>query len=221
MSELLIEGCVDSLESALAAQKAGAGRLELCGPGEGGLTPSSALLRRVIAAATVPVHVMIRPREGDFDYSAAELRAMLDSIRLARDAGAKGVVYGVLREDATIDLPRMAELIVASYPMRTCFHRAFDRTPDPDTALDEVIALGMNYVLTSGHARTALDGSDVLARHVRRAAGRIRILAGGSIRAGNVHEVLDRSGVWQVHARATEAAEFAALAEAVRALRAA
>ena len=213
---MLIEACVDSVEAACAAQEAGAGRLELCGAGDGGVTPSPELMRAVITAATVPVHVMIRPREGDFGYTAAELREMLESVRAARDAGATGVVFGVLRDDGTLDLARMAELVIAAYPMVTVCHRAFDRTPDPDAALDELLALGMNAVLTSGHAATALEGADRLARHVRRAAGRIRILAGGGVRAGNVKELVARAGVLQVHARATEPAAFAALVGAAR-----
>lgn len=212
----LVEACVDSVETARAAQAAGASRLELCGPGEGGVTPSPVLLREVMAIATVPVHVMIRPREGDFDYSAAELRAMLDAVDVARGAGAQGVVFGVLREDATIDLARMAELVIASYPLAMVCHRAFDRTPDADAALDDLLALGMHAVLTSGHAPTALEGASTLARHVARAAGRLRILAGGSIRARNVREVVRRAGVRQVHARATEPEAFAALMREVR-----
>lgn len=215
----LVEACVDSLASARAAQEAGAGRLELCGPGEGGLTPSRELLESVMQVATVPVHVMIRPREGGFSYSTTELGEMLGAVRAARDVGAQGVVYGVLREDSTVDLARMAELIVASYPMRTCFHRAFDHTPDADAALDDLLALGMNVVLTSGHARTALEGAPLLARHVQRAAGRIRILAGGNVRAENVGEITRLSRVRQVHARATDRPTFSALMAAIRALK--
>jgi copper homeostasis protein len=210
----LVEACVDSLETAFAAQAAGAGRLELCGPGEGGLTPSPGLLASVMAVATVPVHVMIRAREGDFEYSGAEFSAMVDSVVAAREAGAKGVVFGVLLEDATIDLARMAELIVTAWPLRVCCHRAFDRTPDPDAALDDLLALGMDVVLTSGHARTAIDGAPTLARHVQRAAGRMRILAGGNVRAGNVRALMEATGVRHVHARATEPAAFADLMRA-------
>lgn len=210
----LIEACVDSVESARAAQEAGADRLELCGPGDGGLTPAAALLAAVMAVATVPVHVMIRPREGDFEYTGPEFSAMVDSVIAAREAGAKGVVFGVLRDDHTIDLARMAELIVTAWPLRVCCHRAFDRTPDADVALDDLLALGMDVVLTSGHARTALEGAPMLARHVKRAAGRIRILAGGGVRAGNVRALMESSGVRHVHARATDPATFADLARA-------
>lgn len=213
----LVEACVDSLETARAAQEAGAGRLELCGPGEGGLTPSRPLLESVLEVAQVPVHVMIRPRPGDFTYSHPEFSAMLASVSAARAAGAHGVVFGVLRADGTIDLARMAELVVAAFPMRLCCHRAFDRTPDPDVALDDLLALGMHVVLSSGHAPTALEGAAMLGHHVRRAAGRIRILAGGGVRAENVHDLEARSGVRHVHARATDVRAFAALIDAVRA----
>jgi copper homeostasis protein len=214
----LVEACVDSVESARAAQEAGADRLELCGPGEGGLTPSPELLAGVMSMATVPVHVMIRPREGDFEYTGPEFSAMVDSVIAAREAGAKGVVFGVLREDRTIDLARMAELIVTAWPLRVCCHRAFDRPPDADCALDDLLALGMDVVLTSGHARTAAEGAPTLARHVRRAAGRIRILAGGGIRADNVRSLFEVSDVRHVHARATEPAAFAELARACAAI---
>lgn len=214
---MIVEAYVDSLDAARAAEAAGADRLELCGPGEGGLTPDRTLLDAVLAAAKVPVHVMIRPREGGFSYAAAEFAAMGEATDVAQQAGAAGVVFGVLRPDGSLDEERMRELVARARPMRVACHRAFDRTPDADAALDTLIGLGVDLVLTSGHALTALEGVSTLARHVRAAAGRITILAGGSVRAANVREIVRRTGVREVHARATEPAAFAALVAAVRA----
>lgn len=214
MPALLVEACVDSLETARAAQEAGAGRLELCGPGDGGLTPSRQLLAAVLAVATVPVHVMVRPREGDFVYSESEFVAMRDSVRAARAAGAHGVVFGALREDSTLDTGRMAELLALARPMRVACHRAFDRTPAPDVALDALLGLGVDLVLTSGHAPTAIEGAATLARHVRRAGKRMVILAGGGVRAANVQALVAASGARELHARATDAAVFAAVVQA-------
>jgi len=220
----LIEAYVDTLETSCAAVECGAGRLELCGPGEGGLTPSRALIGAVRAALTnegrapvaVPIHVMIRPREGDFHYSDAEFAEMRDGVLMAKDAGAEGVVFGMLHADGRLDAERMRELIALAHPMRVGCHRAFDRTPDADAALDTLIALGVDVVLTSGHAPTALEGTGTLARHVRRAAGRIVILPGGNVRAENVQRIINETGVHEVHARASDAQVFGDLVRASR-----
>lgn len=216
---LLIEAYVDSVESARSAEASGAGRLELCGPGDGGLTPSAALLALVMAHARVPVHVMVRPREGDFTYSADEYRAMERGVELAMGAGAAGVVFGILDTDGALDAARMRTLIALARPMRVACHRAFDRTPDADAALDTLIELGVDLVLTSGHAPTALEGAETLARHVRRAGSRITILAGGTVRAENMAALVAASGVHEVHVRATDPAIFDALVRASRGLR--
>ncbi len=213
---MLIEAYVDSLESAVAAEAAGADRLELCGPGEGGLTPSDDLLRAVLAVSKVPVHAMIRPREGDFVYSAEEIELMRKQIETAKRAGAAGVVLGVLREDSTIDAERMWEFIGRARAMRLAFHRAFDQTPDADAAFETLRALGVDIVLTSGHAATALEGAETIARHVARAGDRLSVLAGGKVRAGNVRQLAERTAVREVHARASDVAEFRALVKTLR-----
>lgn len=201
---MLIEAYVTSPAEAEAAERAGAGRIELCGPGEGGLTPSRADVERTLRAVSVPVHVMIRPREGNFRYSEIEFDAMRRAVEWVSGSGAAGVVFGVLRPDRTLDIPRMQELITLAWPLRIACHRAFDATPDADAALDVLLALGVDLVLTSGHAPTALEGAETLARHVHRAAGRLTVLAGGSVRAENVRDVVARSGVHEVHARGTK-----------------
>ena len=213
---LLVEAYVDRLETARAAEANGAGRLELCGPGEGGLTPSPELLREVMAAVRIPVHAMTRPRTGDFVYSAAEFALMEQEVAMIRAAGCAGVVLGISNGDGTLDVVRMAELIALARPMRIGVHRAFDRTPDAEVALDQLIALGVDVVLAAGHAPTAEEGIATLARLHARAAGRTTIMPGGSVRAHNVQRIISGTGVHEVHARASEPEVFAALVRAAR-----
>ncbi len=213
----LVEAYVDQLETACAAERYGAGRLELCGPGEGGLTPSPTLLYEVRSAVRIPVHVMIRPRTGDFVYTAEEFAAMRAGIATAKAAGAVGVVFGMTHADGTLDIVRMAELVTLARPLRVGIHRAFDRAPDPEVALDQVIALGIAVVLTSGHAESAEQGIPTLARLVTRAAGRTVILAGGGVRAPNVRRIIRETGVHEVHARASDPEVFAAVVRAAHA----
>jgi copper homeostasis protein len=213
---MLIEAYVNSERTARAAEQAGADRLELCGPGEGGLTPSPALLEAVLVTARIPVHVMIRPREGGFVYTPSELALMREGLVAAKEAGAAGVVFGVLGADGSLDEAVMGELVALARPLHVGCHRAFDRTPDPDAALDTLLSLGVDLVLTSGHATTALEGAEVLARHVRRAGERLRVLAGGGVRAENVRAVVAASGVHELHARAVEPEVFEALVRAAR-----
>jgi copper homeostasis protein len=210
---ILIEAYVTSAVEALAAEDAGAGRIELCGPGEGGLTPSEGSLLDALSLVHVPVHVMVRPREGDFVYSDVEFAAMRDAVRMAKQAGAHGVVFGILNADRTIDVERMRELIALARPLKVGCHRAFDCTPDADAALDALMALGVHVVLTAGHAATALEGVATLARHVARAGERISVLAGGTVRATNARAIIAASGVRAVHARGAEQRVIADLAE--------
>jgi copper homeostasis protein len=214
---MIVEAYVDQLETALAAERNGAGRLELCGPGEGGLTPSVELLRAVLEAVRIPVHVMIRPRTGDFIYTDAECVAMRDGVAMAKASGAAGVVFGITHADGVLDVTRMAELVDLARPLRVGIHRAFDRAPDPDAALDQVLALGIDLVLTSGHASSAEEGIPTLARLHRHAAGRTVILAGGGVRAPNVQRIIRDTGVHEVHARASDPEVFAAVVRAARA----
>lgn len=213
---VLIEAMVTSAEQAMLAEEAGAGRIELCGPGDGGLTPGIETLESTLRAVRVPVHVMVRPRSGDFRYSAGEFDAMRQAIAFVKGAGAGGVVLGVLLADRTLDVPRMQQLVALARPLRVVCHRAFDRTPDADAALDELIALGVDAVLTGGHATRALDGTAVLQRLVGRAAGRIGIIAGGRVRGDHVRALVDRTGVREVHADGSDAATIAGLAAALR-----
>ena len=214
---MLVEAYVDQLDTALAAERNGAGRLELCGPGEGGLTPSPELLAAVLATVRIPVHAMVRPRTGDFVYTDTEFAQMRDEVAMIKSVGAAGVVIGISSPDGTLDLPRMRELIALARPLRVGVHRAFDRTPDADVALDQLIAMGVDIVLAAGHAPTAEEGIETLARLVRRAAGRTVIMPGGGVRANNVRAITDRTGCSEVHARAADPQVFAELAAAASA----
>src|SRR5690606_15458535 len=135
---------------------AGAGRIKLCGPGEGGLTPAREAILETLSLVRVPVHVMVRPRERDFHYSAYEFDEMRLSAEMVKRSGAAGVVFGVLRREGMLDADRMSQLIAISRPLRVACHRAFDSTHDADAALETLLRLGVDLVLTSGHALTAL-----------------------------------------------------------------
>ena len=201
---ILIEACVDSIESALAAQTGGADRVELCDNLiEGGTTPSAGTIAACRARLRIPVFSLIRARGGDFLFSEAEQDAMLRDIAVARDLGADGVVIGALQPDGTVDVDRTRELVEAARPMAVTFHRAFDFCRDSTLALETLIILGVDRVLSAGSAPTAREGASMLATLVRHAAGRIIILAGGSIDETSVRSVVSRTGVKEVHVRAT------------------
>lgn len=213
---VIVEAYVETAAQAVAAVAAGASRLELCGPGEGGLTPAATTLDAVRERALVPIHVMIRPRAGDFVYRELELEEMRLAIGGAKAAGAAGVVLGVLNADGTLDGDRMAALVALARPLRVICHRAFDETPDADAALETLLSLGVDGVLTSGHARTALLGGTTIARHVARAGSRLEVIAGGSVRAPDARTLVEATGVTSVHARGTDAVVIADLVRALR-----
>ena len=197
---LTVEVCVDSAQSALAAQQGGAHRVELCDDlVEGGTTPSAGAIELICARLAIPVCVMIRPRGGDFLYSDLEFAIMRRDVEVAQRLGAAGVVFGLLNPDGTVDEARVAELIALARPLSVTFHRAFDMTREPFAALDRLIALGVDRVLTSGQERSAVEGLDLLTALVERAGDRIVIMAGGGVNARNLERVVARSGVREVH----------------------
>ena len=199
---MVFESCVDSLDGALASEAGGASRLELCAQLDlGGTTPDPGLVRQVVAATSVPVFAMVRPREGDFVYTDDELEATADHIRAMQAAGAHGVVFGVLDADRAIAREPMRRLIDIARPLPVTCHRAFDATADLERSLDVLIALGVERVLTSGGAATASEGAPTIAALVRRAPGAIRIIAAGGVRASNVPALVRATGVDEVHAR--------------------
>ena len=212
-----IEACVESLEAAVAAAEGGAHRLELCASlAVGGTTPSSELLAGCVSQLDIPVFVMVRPRGGDFHYSARDHSIMLDEIRRVKEAGAHGIVTGALLPGDTIDQTRVAELIAAARPLPVTFHRAFDECRDVEQALHAVIKLGAARILTSGQAATAPQGAAAIAKLVRLAAGRIGILAGGGINGDNVAALVQTSGVREVHLSTKDADKIRRVVESVR-----
>jgi len=207
---ILVEACVDSVESALAAQRGGASRIELCDNlVEGGTTPSAGAIAACRDRLRIPIYVMIRPRGGDFCYSPVELDVMRRDIAGAQALGADGVVLGLLRSDGTVDRRRTRALIALARPLAVTFHRAIDVAREPLAALDDLLALGVDRVLTSGQSRTALAGARVIAALVERAAGRLVVLAGGAVDETNAGEVVTRTGVREIHVRGTSPSQSA------------
>ena len=198
-----LEICVDSIDSALAAHRGGAHRIELCSSLlEGGLTPSTGFMGAVRTRVSLPVFVMIRPRGGDFLYGDAEFEAMKEDIRTAKSLGANGVVLGLLTEDGRVDVARTRELVQLASPLETTFHRAFDLSADLNQALEDVIATGASRILTSGGEHTAPAGSEQIRKLVEAARSRIVIMAGSGIQSRNLRQVLAATGVNEVHASA-------------------
>jgi copper homeostasis protein len=196
----LVEAAVETLHSALAAERAGAHRIELCaGLCDGGITPSAGLIAAVVERVGIPVFLMVRPRGGAFVYSDDELGVMRRDIEHATRLGIAGIVSGVLRPDRQIDVERTRVLVEAAGGLPVTFHRAFDLARDPPQALDQLIQAGASRVLTSGGAASALKGAAAIATLVVRAADRIRVVAGGGIRADNVREIIARTGASEVH----------------------
>ena len=199
---VIVEAAVESLDDALAAVAGGADRLELCANlNAGGTTPSAAVIAAVLEKVEVPVVVMIRPREGDFMYSEDELSQMYEDVALAHALGASGVVFGVLDTFERLDLERTAALVEASGGLAVTFHRAIDHVARRVVAIDALAALGVKRVLSSGGAETARDGTDELRAMVQRAGDRLTIVAGGGVRASNAREIVERTGVTELHAR--------------------
>lgn len=198
---ILLEIALATVEDALAAQQGGADRLELnVALALGGLTPSLGTFLEVKRAVSLPILTIIRPRPGGFCYSEAEYRLMQRDIELFLAHGVDGLVFGVLTEDGEVDVSRCRELIRQVGDKPVVFHRAFDVTPDPFVALEQLIDLGVRRILTSGQETSAYNGSATIAELIRRAAGRIEILPAAGIQHFNVADVVTRTGCTQVHA---------------------
>jgi copper homeostasis protein len=214
---VIVEAAVESLDDALAAVAGGADRLELCANlNAGGTTPSSALITAVREKVELPVLVMIRPRGGDFVYSDDELSQMYEDIAMARVLGASGVVFGVLDTFERLDLERTAALVEAADGLPVTFHRAIDHVARRVVAIDALAALGVARVLSSGGAETASEGTDELRAMVQRADDRLAIVAGGGVRANNAREIVERTGVTELHARCSgDSARIRGIVDAV------
>lgn len=209
MKNFLFELCAESVEAAQAAESGGADRVELCSQlAMGGVTPSVDLIEATIQALSIPVHVLIRPRGGDFVFSAEEFDQMRRQVQQAEQAGAAGVAVGVLLKDGRVDVERSGELVRLGRRMRVTFHRAFDETRDLSEALEAVIATGADCLLTSGGAVDVFEGAESIARLFRQAGGRLNMMAGGGLRLANLIEVVRMTGVSYLHGSLTRRAEW-------------
>ena len=199
-SQILIEVCCGSVDDAVEAEKGHADRIELNSSlFLGGLTPSLGSIIEAKRRLDIPVMVMIRPRAGGFCYTQAEMAVMLHDAKLAVEHGADGLVFGILTEDGSIDTERCRQLIELCQGRETVFHRAFDVTPDPMKALEQLIELGFTRILTSGQQRTVPEGIELIKKLITQAGDKIEILPGGGIRAHNVRNIVKQTGTTQVH----------------------
>ena len=202
----MVEVCANGVESCIAAQEGGADRVELCaGIPEGGTTPSYGeikVARRVLT--TTLLHVIIRPRGGDFLYTDLEVERMAADIAICRDLGVDGVVFGCLKADGTLDVDKNRYLMECSKGMSVTMHRAFDRVANPEQALETIIDLGFDRILTSGQQPKAIQGVELLAKINRQAAGRIILMAGSGVTEQNIQEIRDVTGLHEFHFSARE-----------------
>lgn len=203
--EFKFEICANSVESCLAAQEGGADRVELCaGIPEGGTTPSYGEIKLARKLLTkTKLHVIIRPRGGDFLYTPLELERMEEDIRICRELGVDGVVFGCLTEEGEIDREANRRLVELARPMSVTFHRAFDRTADPMKALEDIISLGCNRILTSGQQPKAIDGISLLAQLEKKLKEYplppIQLLAGSGVNKENIRQIFDATGIHEYH----------------------
>jgi len=213
----LVEAAVETLDSALAAERAGADRIELCDNlSVGGTTPDAGLIAGIAERTRLPVFVLIRPRAGDFVYSDDEVDQMVRDTELSGRLGIAGIVTGVLTRRGRVDVERTRTLVKAAAGLPVTFHRAIDSAVDLPAALEEVIEAGASRVLTSGGAATAVESVDLIAALVGQARERITVIAGGGIREHNVRDVIARTGVREVHARLIDEGQMRGLVDVVR-----
>lgn len=201
MKEYLIENCANSAESAARAQEGGAGRVELCaGIPEGGTTPSYGEIKAARKALTTTrLHVIIRPRGGDFCYTKQEQDIMVDDVIMARELGADGIAVGCLTPEGDVDVPAMGRIMLAARGISVTFHRAFDVCRNPFEAMETLIQLGCSRILSSGQAATAPEGVEMLHKLVEKAGGRIIIMPGCGINPGNIADVARATGAHEFH----------------------
>lgn len=208
MSRVRCEVCVESIEGAIAAERGGADRLELCSELIlGGISPSVGLLREVIAATSLPVMVMVRPRAGNFCYSPAEIEMMVREIEFLKDESIAGVVFGVLADDGSVNIDVCKRLTKLARPMSVTFHRAFDWARDAEVAVDDLIHVGVDRVLTSGQQPTAAEGLPLLKSLASRAADRLVIMPGSGVSEHNVSTILGEVATREIHFSGSVAVE--------------
>lgn len=198
--KLTVEAVVESAQAAIAAQEGGVERVELCANLlEGGTTPSAGTIRLVRERIDIGLNVMIRPRGGDFCYSSAEFEVIEYDIEFAKNMAADGVVFGILNSDGTVDRDRTAALVELSRPLSVTFHRAFDMSRDPYEALETLVELGVDRILTSGQEHSVLEGLDLITDLVQKAGERIIIMPGAGITERNIHKIVTQSGAQEIH----------------------
>ncbi len=196
----LLEIVIDSPQLADVAEKSGADRLELCSRMDlGGVTPDSGMMEQLRGSSRLPIHVMVRPRDGDFFYTPEEFELMKEHVRFAKILGMNGVVLGLLREDLSVDVERTAELVALADPLPVTFHRAYDRVTDMARALEDVIRSGAKRILTSGGAATAVSGAKAIGALIDQAKGRVTVMPGGGIHAKNISQVREITGATEIH----------------------
>ncbi|KAA3662985.1 MAG: copper homeostasis protein CutC [Chloroflexi bacterium] len=197
---ITVEICITGIESALAAQAGGANRVELCeNLADGGTTPSLGMMALVRENLSIDVNVMIRPRGGDFCYSAAEFEMMKKDIAVAKEVGVNGIVLGILNPNGTVDKERCRELIELARPLSVTCHRAFDMTRDPIEAIDDLLELGVDRLLTSGLEQRAPEGAEIIRQLQERAGDRIAIMAGSGVNHNNAIALIEETGVREIH----------------------
>lgn len=193
-----------NIKSCFTAQEGGASRIELCsGPGEGGTTPSYAFIKSAREILHIDLYVMIRPRGGDFLYSGDDFEIMKNDIEICKDFGCDGIVTGILTKHGKVDKKRCKELLDLAYPMEATFHRAFDRVKDPFEALEDIIELGFERILTSGLKPKAIDSTELLSQLIKQAGGRIIIMPGSGITSQNIISIAETTGATQFHSSAS------------------
>lgn len=200
MNDFILECCVDSVESAVEAEKGGAKRLELCSALViGGLSPSKILYEKVREAVKIPIHVLLRPRFGDFCYTDFEYQIIKEEVVMFRDLGADGVVIGNLKPDGTLNIDQMKELVKEAGNMSITLHRAFDMCADPMQTLEDVKLLGIHTILTSGQRNNCIEGTELLAELVKNAEGKVDILIGGGVDASVIEKLYHETGSTSYH----------------------
>lgn len=199
--KFILEIATSDFATTQSAVEGGADRIELCANlAEGGTTPSYGLIQRCRESFDVPIFPIIRPRGGDFLYSKDEYEIMVSDVKLCKQIGCDGIVFGLLNMDGSIDVARTSELVELAYPLEVTFHRAFDRCRDPFEALEELIQIGCQRILTSGQKPTAPEGVELLAALEEKADGRIIIMPGSGVRRENIKMIAEKTGCTEFHA---------------------
>jgi copper homeostasis protein len=203
MPAFQLEICCYNYSSCVLAQDAGAQRIELCAnPAEGGTTPNLGLIKSVKEKINIPVFPIIRPRGGDFLFSAEEYSMMQTDVLLCKQIGFEGIVIGILNPDGSIDRKRCASLVEMAYPMEVTFHRAFDRAANPSQAMEDIIDIGCTRILTSGQRPAAMEGIPLLTQLIQQADDRIVIMPGAGVRASNILAIAEKTKATEFHSSA-------------------